>query len=538
MNYPEMAIITKLVVLAVLCVVGVFRLVAPADLYRRFRVLVVSVLLVSLVFGILGFFHYMHFLGGRFNNYHDVYHYYFGSKYSAELGYSDLYKCTLMAEIDGKETLSSYFLKSQIRLMDTYEHVPVEQVLDEVRACKTNFSPERWEQFTTDLRDYRRIFNLRSMKSRLKDMGYNATPVWNMVGNWVADVVPVTRWGLIGLGLIDVVLLTFAFVVVGLTFGLEAGLITAIFFLTLYPLQRLFIHGSMLRFDWMVCIILSICMLKRGFYKLSGGLMAYSAMVRVFPVLFLFGPGVKFLYILWKERRVDRRLLSLGLSFAVTAVVLAGLSIWHMDGLGQWESFIGKITVHNQSLTTTRIGLKYVMMYEGETSRKDFKKLAGSMGWNALFDHKREVLKERRPVQFALIGLLVLALAFVVRRLDDYEALAIGYPLIFLLLGPTIYYSQSVAALCILLVTRPGNKLYAYNFAVLTAVMCLSFVLTLAIPWGHLRHFWVSLMYLVMIVVLLGTFLYDDPKARSVIDRLLRRKPRTPPIESPPDSLA
>ncbi|RJO65919.1 MAG: hypothetical protein C4523_14610 [Myxococcales bacterium] len=526
MELERTALFVKLGVLVALLLLGLVKQLMQPERYARVRPYVLTGLIVCLVVGWSGFFVFGQFVRGHFNNYHDLFHYYFGSKYSAEIGYFNLYRCVAVAESEGLKTPRGY-LNSEVRNLETYGYLKISTVLERPEICTDRFSPERWEQFKSDIRAYHRTFGIGTLKARIKDMGYNATPMWNMVGSALTNIVPVSKPGFVGLALIDVALIASMLAGVWLAFSLETALIAVTFFVSLYTLHNLNIHGSILRFDWVACVVWAICLTKLNRYKTAGALVAYAAAMRLFPALFVFGFGVKFLHGLLVKRALDRRLLGFFVVFAVVAVGLTGASYAQAGG-DYWREFARKMDVHANSLTSTRLGLKYVMMWEGETSRADFKKIAGSFDWNVFLEHKKQVLKDRLPFTAAVAGLFILLTALACLKLEDYEALAFSYPLIFILLAPTIYYTSIIVVLALLAVAKNRDWRYAVSWAAVCGAMILAFVLAVAVDFGWFRHFLISVSILATIALVGAMLIWRDEWSQSIMTRLPSKRGAPP----------
>ncbi len=115
------------------------------------------------------------FVRGRFINTHDVYHYYFGAKYSPELRYMGLYDCTFQAlkEIGPKKKFKRI---PSVRSMRSYKRIPRRKMGRRAKRCKKKFSASRWAEFKSDLRIFDRTFKAH-WRTNLTDKGYNATPL-------------------------------------------------------------------------------------------------------------------------------------------------------------------------------------------------------------------------------------------------------------------------------------------------------------------------------------------------------------------------
>ena len=92
---------------------------------------------------------YLHLrLGPQFNNVtpeqimnaHDFYHYYVGSKYSHELGYFDLYECTVLADSQTTRRMEPNWRYRDLR---TYRFNPINQRTKDPGYCLERFSHDR-----------------------------------------------------------------------------------------------------------------------------------------------------------------------------------------------------------------------------------------------------------------------------------------------------------------------------------------------------------------------------------------------------------
>ena len=95
--------------------------------------------------------------------------------------------------------------------------------------------------------------------------------------------------GLFALSLIDPLLLLLTTAVVWRTFGVQPALLMVILLGTHMTMSHSHLKGALLRTDWVASLVLAVCALKAKRPALSGALLAYSAMLRVFPLLFAAG---------------------------------------------------------------------------------------------------------------------------------------------------------------------------------------------------------------------------------------------------------
>ena len=121
---------------------------------------------------------------------HEFFHYYMGSKYARELGYTRIYECTAIAEID----LGRLQDVRNRELRDLHDSLikPVSSsyVLSEPDQCKKRFTPERWQKFKDDVVWFEENSRGEYWREMQKDHGYNPPPVWTMTGQLLSRLAP------------------------------------------------------------------------------------------------------------------------------------------------------------------------------------------------------------------------------------------------------------------------------------------------------------------------------------------------------------
>lgn len=393
-----------------------------------FRV-IFDVLLVAVAgAAVFAYFEFGWLRYGQYMNPHDVYHYYMGAKYSQEHGYFNLYRCSYIADRE----MRGVFKKSAIRNLDTHGYESVAQVWANREKCKAAFTPERWQEFKADIRYFQSVMPTYKWQQVLGDKGYNATPVWNALARLLTENAPTNnRWAMRFLTYIDLVLLVVMFGFVWAAFGWRVMLFAIIFHGTNYFMAFVHIKGAFMRLDWIAGLVIGLCLLKLRWYKTAGGVLAYAGMARVFPVIFVFGIGVKALFngLAWLRDRIFRRPNGVALStaylgffiaFGAVLILLVAASAWYDGGFQLWGNFAKKIAVHNNDISTTRAGFKYIFL------------------WNDA--NKGVAFQQHQTLWRVIMGVVLLATAFLTRKLEDYETLPLGFIPVFFLAAPTFYY--------------------------------------------------------------------------------------------------
>ncbi len=422
----------------------------------------VAVLTPLALLSLIVYFNFFAFHAGqRFVYLHNVAHYYLGSKYYGELGYTGLYTALLRAEVE----LSGEIQVTAVRDLETNRVVPVRRLVLRSDAVKAAFSAERWAEFRREAAYFRQALGP-GYGALLLDHGFNATPVWALLGGTVSGWIDVTSGpGMLSLAFLDLVLLAGFFAAVGSTFGRRTLLLAVIYFSVIFG--TFLALGTLLRYPWLVGVGLGMCFLHQKRYSWAGGLFAGAAMLRVFPVVFVVPLAFKAFSLAWRRRALPRRYQAFFGGLAATAAVLFLASGLLPRGFDHWREFGANISLHAVSPISNAVGLTDVLAYRGDAV--DRSQGGMTMGtYQALTERRRQV----RWVQLALVFLpLVVVVARLSRWQTDLGTTWLALPLLFAAVSLTGYYY--VVLLALLLVHRRSPHHLALLFAVEAATYTL-----------------------------------------------------------------
>ena len=429
-------------------------------------------LVVLALASVVAYFEFGWLRYNRYMNPHDVYHYYMGAKYSLEHHYYDLYRTTLIADHE----LGAKYNNPQIRNLENHRFEATRQVLNNKAKYVTRFSPERWEEYKGDVAYWRTVMPGYKWNALLRDKGYNATPVWNSIARTITDMIPTSSiWGMRFLNYIDLAFLSFMFVVIGIVFGWRTMLFALIFHCVNYFMAFVHIKGAFMRLDWLCASVVGLCLLKSRYYGTAGVFFAYATMARVFPLLFLFGLGIKgscnvFRNLLGRFNTnlyepINRNYILLFATFSGACILFFALSVAADSGTHLWTTFFEKISIHNQDISTNRAGFKYVFLGWSENKAASF----------------QEFQQYWRLILLVALGIT----AWSVRKVNDYEAVALGFIPVFFLTAPTFYYFVMllVPMLYFLPKIQQGDRLM--GAVLMFSISILGYVLS----FNHPHHF-------------------------------------------------
>jgi hypothetical protein len=381
-------------------------------------------------------FHYPHF-GHRT----ETYHYYMGSKYFPELGYTRLYQCTTVAdaEVGGPEWAANRY----IRNLETNSLESGQSVLADPEACKRHFSPARWRSFRRDLNELRKQSTEAYWLRMQQDHGYNATPVWGFFGSILARTGPASGAQILALQLVDLPLLALAWSAVGWTFGWRPLCVALLYWGTNFPAEFSWIGGSPLRQIELTAVLVALCLLRRERELAAGFLLGLAVLVRIYPIFLLAGPGLAALAAMVRERRVflaraHRRLVLGGLLSVATLVPLSALT---SGGLDAWKGFAENSRLHLDKQTVNRMGLHAVLSYDHANRLVAAEQAFVGDPYDPWQRAREETFARRRPLFVARVAGFVLLLAGSVRKQPAWAAVVLGTGLVIVAGNLSNYYS-------------------------------------------------------------------------------------------------
>jgi hypothetical protein len=379
--------------------------------------------------------HYPHYI-----HFSDTFHYYVGSKYFSELGYTRLYACTAIA--DAEAGPGTGVADRTLRNLATNRLEPTSAVLADPDSCKRHFSSARWSAFEHDVAWFRKRVSRTRWHAIQRDHGYNAPPSWGILGGWLANLGPASDFQIFALSLIDPVLLALMWGGVAWAFGWRTLCVAVIYWGTNLFGVFGWNGGAFLRQGWLVTAIGGICCLKRDKPAMAGVLLTCSAFLRIFPGAILVAVGIAAAWAMWRERRFSlapaHRRLAMGCVFG--AGVIASLSLLTYGGREPWTGFVDNSRVHLATPLKNHVGLSTVLAYDAEAV--DRKTQGGSRveRYEAWRNARRDRFAERTGLYWALLAAFVALLALAVRDQPAWLAAVLGIGLIPTAFELTNYY--------------------------------------------------------------------------------------------------
>jgi len=384
---------------------------------------------------------------------HDAYHYFIGARYFAELGYTRLYSCSVIADVEAG--LGSDLEGRRVRNLETNMMERGSKTAADPERCKEHFSPERWLRFTADVAWFRSRLPTLEWRRLQMDHGFNGSPVWLLAAALLTSAEGgVERW-ILPLSLLDPLLLAMMWAFVGRAFGWRAACVAAVFWGTNGFADSVWTGGSFLRQDWLVALVLAIACLRQRLPGAAGALATFSVLLRIFP-----GFAVAALAL---ERGLDAlRTRSLRLSrettrFAVGGLLALGLLLplatWS-EGPAAWTGFVANSRKHLGTPLLNQMGLRTLVAYDSASRASVLENLQAADPYLSWKLAQRRHFGERWWIYGGLAAIYAALLLRAIRGEDAWVVLALGTGAIPIATQLTCYYHAALIGLALLWVRR------------------------------------------------------------------------------------
>jgi hypothetical protein len=433
-------------------------------------------------------FHYPHWV-----HVSDTFHYYIGSKYFPELGYTRLYACTAVA--DAESGPGTGVEGRTLRDLRTNRLEPTSEVLAHPDSCKRHFSAERWLGFERDVSWFRKRVPRRRWHAMQRDHGYNPPPSWGVLGGWLSNLGPASDLQILALTLIDPVLLAVMWGSVAWAFGWRALCVAVIYWGTNLFGVFGWNGGAFLRQEWLVAAIGGICCLKRNKPALAGALLTYSAFLRIFPATILVAVGTAIGWGMWRRRRFSptpaHRRFAIGCLLSAATVV--SLSLVTVGGPGAWKAFVDNSRVHLATPLKNHVGLRTLLAYDANAVDRRIREGTEIERYTSWQTARRERFAERAGLYWALLTVFAAVLAFALRGQPDWVAAVLGIGLIPVAFELTNYYYAILLGYGLLFVRKEVIG------AALCGVAALSWAIVERWQWQDEIFTWCSAMVVLFV---------------------------------------
>ncbi len=376
---------------------------------------------------------------------HELFNYTIGSKYFRELGYDRFYECVAVADVEAG--FRPRVSRRLITDLETYDLRDTGRVLADPGRCKRHFTPSRWAAFKGDVGWFRGLFEQERWEALQRDHGFNATPLWVVMGALVTSAVPVSNRGALALASLDPLLDLVAWSVVAWAFGWRAACVALVYWGTNRPAGFEWTGGAFLRHDWLAAMLVGLALLRRGRALRAGLLFAVAAYLRAFPAVLFLGPSLAALVDALRTRRLAprRETLRLALGALIATALLAPVSILSVDA-DAWRRFAANLSHHAAVPASNTLGLRTALSFSREGRLAVILDQAHPDAARAWKERRVAAFAERRAVFWAVAAAWLALLAVSAAGQPTWVAAVLGTGAIPFVLDGACYYSAFLAA--------------------------------------------------------------------------------------------
>jgi len=442
---------------------------------------------VAITLTVVAFFTYFDFFNPnvRYSEYyhrHEFYHYYLGSKYFKEIGYTELYECTAIAEVElgrraavEKRDLRDLHVNLIKPIKDTY-------VLTHPEKCKDKFTAARWEDWKKDVDWFYKSSVGSYWDNMQKDHGYNPPPVWGMTGKLFASIAPAGDTFFKILSMIDVAFHVGIILLFYWAFGFRIMAVATVFWGCNAPANFYWTGGAFLRQDWLFMLVAAVCLARKRKFALAGAALTWSSLLRVFPIIFFAGWGIMIVFEIIRRVRFgttgdvqnatgklsikrepgllgylhpDHRRLLAGVIVAAGVLIPASIVVCGADS---YKQFFGHtIKVHGTTPLTNTMGLETMLEHTWDNRMRfmrDDNMDDPFKGWK---EGRLARFKQVKPLFLLIIAGVFAWTAWALRRTRLlWVGLALSVCLVISMTNLTCYYYSLFLAAPALVKVRPA----------------------------------------------------------------------------------
>jgi hypothetical protein len=404
---------------------------------------------------------------------HELYHYYLGSKYFKEVGYTRLYECTLIAEVENGRL--DQVKNREVRDLRVNLIKPVSEtyILKDPDQCKKHFTPERWTTFKREIDWFYHSAAGSYWEGMQKDHGYNPPPVWTMTGKFFGSFHEAGDSFFKVLASIDVLLHLGIVLLFRWAFGWRVMAVATVFWGANAPADFYWTGGAFLRQDWLFFLVAAVCCARKRYFFLAGFALTWSALLRIFPGVFIAGWAIIMgLYLLESIRRgpkkipgdnapkwlryihPDHRRVIAGCVLAIATLVPASIAVCGIESYKEFYSHTLK--THQNTPLTNHMGLESMVVHNWDGRMRfgrDDNLSDPFEGWKK---GRIERFHKMKPVFLAIVFAVFAWTVWALRRTRLlWVGTALSLPIVMCLTNLTCYYYSMFIIGAVLVTVRP-----------------------------------------------------------------------------------
>ena len=295
-----------------------------------------------------------------------IYHYYIGAKYFKEVGYTNLYSCTLKA---GKEAdIETWNKIHTYRDLSTYK---IKAYTKSADCPDSIFTKSRWKAFTEDISVLTSWSEPSYWKKVVTDKGFNPTPFWVLIAQAPANIFSLNnifvQKTLFNLDPLFIILTT---LIIWLNKDKKTALLTLFLSLIFFGTNGR-ISNNFLQFIWFPLLAATVLAWHKKRFLISGAMLGLATGLQAFSIFFAIPVFLNLLFSTIKKHPIQVKRSGLFVSSFIFTIIFCymagGLSERGLEGWIEWKN---KITMHRNYINGELLNIGYVNLASTLTSKE------------------------------------------------------------------------------------------------------------------------------------------------------------------------
>ncbi len=405
------------------------------------------------IFSILGLFGVVMWWGfpPDFKRLHtwEFFHYYLGTKYFEEVGYSGLYNCAYRYSVESDSGQPE--ADRVIRNLEKNTLVSSVEALRASEVCRSKFTQQRWNDFSYDVGWFQKEMGER-WNTVFHDHGFNPSPWWIWVAKRILPDGAVSHEKLAKIVRWDFALIASIWLLLFLFVDLRSVCFAAVVWGVNPLADGSWTAGTYLRHDWLTACVVAIIALSRQQNMLAGSLLTYATCSRIFPVVLFGGVVLHFLAVMKGKPSPLRHHMSIILSAALTLAVIFTVTSASF-GVSAWRDFLDNTSKHVATRGGNLVGVGHVVDHVVQCSNPNYVKDGVCDPPERIDETSHGWIK--KVVSLSLTILFLVWSAWRCNQLSLVESVALSSLCLPLALSPSSYYFEFLIIPALLSVRFP-----------------------------------------------------------------------------------
>jgi hypothetical protein len=199
-------------------------------------------------------------------------------------------------------------------------------------------------------------------------------------------------------------------------------------------------------------MIASVCLLKKQHPVAAGLALAYSTLLRIFPIFLFVAPVLAAGYHVVRHRRIPPIYLRFFVGAALGAALLIPAGMAVVGRADTYQEFVRNTMKHSETALTNNMGLRTVVAYRPSEVGRKMQRLGETDPWVKWKQARLDSFRRAKPLYFVAVAAFLVLLGLAVREAEPWAALALSATFIPFGVELTCYYYSFIIVVALLCV--------------------------------------------------------------------------------------